>query len=153
MNFVQTIRRGSHLVDAIDAEIVTIGIVRNAMARPTHLIARTATHRDPVIYWDSGSPANAAPDATPYAREVVWTTVDLLAGETLRIEPRPGQDGFFNWDSFELDDQHSVVSTGPVSMNTVLGPRQAWAYEIVLDSPRLTRLLALECVVMIAEEP
>ena len=153
MNFVQTIRRGSHLIDAIDAEIVTIGIVRNAMARPTHLFARTATHRDPAIYWASGAPVNSPPETAVYAREVVWTTVDLLAGEKLRIEPRPGQGGFFLWDSFELDDTHFVVSSGPVAVNTVLGPRQAWSYEIALDSPRLTRLLTLDAVIVIAEEP
>ena len=122
MNFVQTIRRGSHLVDAIDAELVIIEIVRNAMARPTHLMVRTATHRDPVIHWTAGAPANSAPGRSPSAREVVWTTTDLLAGEKLRLEPRPGQDGFFQWDSFELDD-------------------------------RRYRLMTLDGVIMIAEEP
>ncbi len=153
MNFVQTIRRGSRLVDAIDAELVIIEIVRNAMARPTHLVARTATHRDPILYWAAGAPANVPPGTSAYAREVVWSTADLLAGEKLRIEPRSGQDGFFQWESFELDDRHFAVSSGPVTTNTVRGPRQAWACEIVLDSPRLTRLMTLDHVIFIAEEP
>jgi hypothetical protein len=132
---------------------VTIGIVRDAMARPTHLVARTPARRDPVIHPAAGAPANAAPHTPAYAREVVWTTVDLLAGEKLRIEPRPGQHGFVSWDTFELDDAHFVVSTGPVAMSTVPGPRQTWAYESVLDSPRPTRLLTLDGVVTIAKEP
>ena len=139
-------------MDAIDAELVTIGIVRNAMAKPTHLVARTATHRDPVVYWNSGVPARLSSERALYAREVVWTSVDLLAGEKLLIEPRSGQDSFFQWEAFELDDSHFAVSSGPVTMNTLCGPRLAWSYEVVLDSPRLTRLMTLDLVLMIAEE-
>jgi hypothetical protein len=150
MSLVQTSRPGSDLVTVYAAELVTIGIGRNATGRPTRIFARTGLRADPVIRWMR--PEAVAPHPLPL--EVLWSTVDLAKGERIRIEARPDQHGFFRWNAFELDQHHFAVATDRVvSFHPLLGHRQDWHYGIALESPRLPRPLVLDTFIVIEEFP
>ena len=144
-----TARKGSRLVNAVDAELVTIRIDRNGSGRPIGLAVTSMNHGDPTIHWT----APGARAKSLLAREVLWTTADLGKGERLHIEPKPGQHSFFEWDGFELDEHNFAVATGPVSMDPSHGPRQVWEYNIRLETHRLTRPLTLDPVIIIVEDP
>ncbi len=150
MSMLQTPRLGSHLVNATSAELVTIGIARNALGKPTRLFVRTPTHVDPVIYWT----AEGRSVDHPVAREVLWTCVDLARGERLRLDSKLSQQSFFESDSFELDEQHWVVGTGRVlRFDRGRGQRQTWAYGIRLSGPKLAHALELDPVIIVEETP
>ena len=79
--------------------------------------------------------------------------MDLMRGERLHIEAKPAQQSYFQWDSFELDEHHFTVATGPASIERTLGLKQSWSYDVVLHSPKLTKPLSLDPVIIIVEDP
>ena len=92
------------------------------------------------------------------------------------IEPKHRDDGhhFFSRKEFTLDENHRVVSSGPVTMQWPDkhngSPRKVrnhehakpkgeqeeqeyrWPYSVVLTSPRLSRALTLDPVIIIIPE-
>jgi hypothetical protein len=161
MTTAQVTTKGAHkgprrVVQATDAELVTIGIARDAIGRPDALTVRTGTHAPATIQWVHPT-ARAAP---LLPTEVLWTTLDLIKGERLLIEPKLGQHQFFDWESFELDHQHFTVASGKVTLHqphakgaAKRNERHEWHYNVVLESPELHRPLVLDPVIIIVEEP
>jgi hypothetical protein len=146
---LQAARKGSHLVNAVRAEYVMIGIDRDRSGRPDGLFVRTLTHEEPPIYWTPAG-EHAKPSL---AREVLWGADELHKGERIRIEPKPSQHEFFEWNEFEFDERHFAVGTGPVDVKSVNGRKHEWSYNVVLHSPKLSKPLTLDPVIIIVRDP
>jgi hypothetical protein len=175
---IHTAVMGSPIVTASDAELVVIGIERNATGVPRRIIVRTGWHRDPTIYYTRPL-HRGTPDR---AREVLWVTVDLQRNERMLIEAKPGEFQFFGAQVFAMDDRHFTVDSGhvlhvpplphvpphvPVAGDpgdtpagevvprihrpVILG---RWHYNITLESPKLGHTpLVLDPIIIIVEDP
>ncbi len=158
---LHTARRGSSVVEARKAVLVTIDIQRDAHGKPTKLKLRTGTseHDNPKIFW---SPKGHVHDKD-LPREVLWTCVDLEKGEHIHIHAKPMQFEFFGWDAFDLDHDAFTVDTGHVTALPPSPPvrktagkhhkQHHWAYGVRLDSPSLHRPVELDPVIIIEEDP